>query len=65
MPRKVQQAQAPATEAVPPDDPLAAALAADPWDRTEEQRRLIIQADAEVRLASMVEDQRKLRERPL
>lgn len=63
MPRKVQQAQAPQQEG--PGDALAVALAAAPWERTEEQRLLIIQADAEVRLASMVEDQRKLRERPL
>ena len=60
MPRKAHQAQADHTE-----DPLTEALAAMPWERTEEQQRLILQADADVRLASMTEDQRKLRERPL
>lgn len=49
----------------PPKDPLTEALAAMPWERTDEQRRLILTADADVRLESMVEDQRKLRERPL
>ena len=43
MARKAQQAQAEQQE----DErtPLGAALAADPWDRTEEQARLILQAD--------------------
>lgn len=45
-------------------DPLEAALAAHPADRTDEQRLLIIQAGADVRLDSMLEDQRKLRENP-
>lgn len=67
MPRKAQQAQATEQEPKqdPPTDPLAVALAAMPWERTDEQRRLILQADADVRLASMTEDQRKLREQPL
>jgi hypothetical protein len=67
MPRKAQQAQATEQEGTrPPEhDPLTEALAAMPWERTDEQRLLIIQAGADVRLASMQEDQRKLRERPL
>lgn len=61
MTRKAQQAQAPEPEVT---DPLEAALAADPWDRTPEQQALIIKADAQVRLDSMTEDQRKLRNAP-
>ena len=45
-------------------DPLEAALAADPWERTEDQRTLIIKADADVRLQSMVDDQEKLKRHP-
>lgn len=67
MTRKAQQAQATDQEPQqdPSPDPLEAALAAMPWERTPEQQRLIMQAGADVRLASMTEDQRKLRERPL
>lgn len=62
MSRKAQQAQAEQQEDT--RDPLAAALAADPWDRTEEQRAIILSAGIDVRLESLAEDQRKLRERP-
>lgn len=47
-----------------PKDVLQAALDADPWDRTEEQRALIVRADADVRLQSMLDDQRKLKNAP-
>lgn len=61
MTRKAQQAQ-PRTEDTPAD-PLTEALAADPWDRTPEQSATILQAGMDVRLKSLAEDQRKLRER--
>ena len=64
MSRKAQQAQA-AQHETPTQAPLTKALAAMPWERTPDQIVLIARADADVRLQSMVEDQRKLRERPL
>lgn len=56
---KAQQ-QAPTAQ----EDPLEEALAAEPWERTEEQRALIIRADADVRLQSMVDDQLRLKNHP-
>lgn len=42
-----------------PPDPLKAALAADPAERTDEQRTLILEAGIDVRMQSLRDDQEK------